>query len=84
MWRRPLAYGHATATRIFLGASARLKVANDMDASLENRAPDPSHARERRRTEKQAEEEAHPRDVEGRIRRETAHASACGHVVARS
>ena len=32
MWRRPLAYGHATATRIFLGDAVRLTDANHMES----------------------------------------------------
>jgi hypothetical protein len=32
MWRRPLAYGHATATRIFLGESDVLTAVNHMEA----------------------------------------------------
>jgi len=32
MWRRPLAYGHATATKIFLGFSDPLTGANDRES----------------------------------------------------
>ena len=32
MWRRPLAYGHATATKIFLGFADPLTGANDRES----------------------------------------------------
>jgi hypothetical protein len=40
MWRRPLAYGHATATRIFRGGLGALIGANDM----ESLSGSPAHA----------------------------------------
>jgi hypothetical protein len=39
MWRSPLAYGHATATRIFFGDCLRLTAANHME-SLSRTQPD--------------------------------------------
>ena len=63
MWRNPLAYGHATATRIFLGDFARLTVANDKESL--SRYPSSSESPE----EQHACERACDEDGEARVRR---------------
>lgn len=52
MWRSPLAYGHATATRIFRRGLVRVTGVNDME-SLSGRPPEaePAADRERERDE---------------------------------
>ena len=57
MWRRPLAYGHATATRIFRGGLVRLTAANHMESTPGDPARrEPSGSAEQREHEQRSDD----------------------------
>ena len=60
MCRNPLAYGQATATRIFLGLSVLLTGANDKESSSALPSGREGYEREERDSEERGEDEQDP------------------------